>query len=675
MGKVVWGLVSIAGAVALGAIAQDRGEPVNSAWLVVAAVCTYLVGFRFYAAFIAAKVMALDDRRATPAERLRDGHDFEPTNKWIVFGHHFAAIAGPGPLVGPTLAAQFGYLPGALWIVVGAVLGGAVQDFVTLFCSMRRDGKSLGQMAREEIGKVGGLIALVTVLLIMIILLAVIGLVVVNALRGSPWGTFTIAATMPIAVLMGLYLRFWRPGKVLEASLLGFVLVIAAILGGQAVSESAALAPMFTYSGAALALALIVYGFAASALPVWLLLAPRDYLSTFVKLGVVIMLAVGIVLLRPQLQLPAFTRFVDGTGPVFAGKVFPFCFITIACGAVSGFHSLISSGTTPKLLAREGHAHPVGYGSMLLESFVAIMALIAAASLQPGVYFAVNSPAAIVGATPDAAAATISGWGYPVTGAEMQTLAADVGEQTLFYRTGGAPSLALGMAHIFVTSGGGRALMAFWYHFAIMFEALFILTTLDAGTRVGRFMLQDLLGQVWPKMGRTGWKPGMLLTSAAVVAAWGYFLYQGVLDPLGGINSLWPLFGISNQLLAAVALCVATTVLVKMHGARYMWVTCVPLAWLVSVTYTAGWQKIFAPSPALGFLAAADALARGPQTATTAAQIFNNRLDAAVTAVFLVLVTAILVDSIRVWAGVLLGRREVRSTETPFVPSRLAEES
>jgi carbon starvation protein len=673
-GRLVWALISIGAAVALGAIAQDRGEPVNSSWLVIAAVCTYLVGYRFYASFVAARVMALDDRRATPSERLRDGHDFEPTNKWIVFGHHFAAIAGPGPLVGPTLAAQFGYLPGALWIIIGAVLGGAVQDFVVLFCSLRRDGKSLGQIAREEVGKVGGITALITVLLIMIILLAVIGLVVVNALKGSPWGTFTIAATMPIAVFMGLYLRFWRPGKVMEASLIGFVLLMASVMGGQAVAQSPTWAPWFNYSGVALAVALIVYGFFSSALPVWLLLAPRGYLSTFVKLGVVVLLAAGIVFLRPELKLPAFTRFVDGTGPVFAGKIFPFCFITIACGAVSGFHSLISSGTTPKLLARERHALSVGYGSMLLESFVAIMALIAAASLAPGVYFAVNSPAGVVGATPEAATATISQWGFPVTAAEMQTMAQDAGEQTLFYRTGGAPSLALGMAQIFVSSGGGRALLAFWYHFAIMFEALFILTTLDSGTRVGRFMLQDILGQVWPKWGQTSWKPGMLITSAVIVAAWGYFLYQGVVDPLGGINSLWPLFGISNQLLAAVALCVGTTVLVKMHGARYMWVTCVPLAWLTIVCFTAGWQKIFSDAPALGFLAQADLLARGPQTAQTAALIFNNRLDAAVTAVFLVLVATILIDSVRVWAGILWGARQTVSTETPFVPSGLAEE-
>ncbi len=674
LARILWALIALAAAVCMGVIAQSQGEPVNSTWLVVAAVCTYLIGYRFYAAFIAAKVMALDDTRATPAERLRDGHDFEPTNKWIVFGHHFAAIAGPGPLVGPTLAAQFGYLPGFLWIVVGCVLGGAIQDFVILFCSIRRDGKSLGQMAREEIGKVGGFTALITVLLIMIILLAVIGLVVVNTLKGSPWGTFTIAATMPTAIFMGLYLRYWRPGKVLEASLIGFVLIMAGIFGGQAVSESATWAPMFTYSGLALCFALIIYGFFASALPVWLLLAPRDYLSTFVKLGVVVMLGAGIIFLRPELQMPPFTRFTDGTGPIFAGKIFPFCFITIACGAVSGFHSLISSGTTPKLLARERHAHGVGYGSMLLESFVAVMALIAAASLHPGVYFAVNSPAGIVGATPDAAVATISNWGFPVSTAEMSTLATSVGEQSLFYRTGGAPSLALGMAQIFVQTGGGQAVMAFWYHFAIMFEVLFILTTLDAGTRVGRFMLQDLLGHISPKLGRTNWLPGMLGTSAVIVAAWGYFLYQGVLDPLGGINSLWPLFGIANQLLAAVALCVATTILLKMHGTKYIWITCLPLAWLVVVCFTAGWQKIFSPLPAVGFLAQANALAAGVQGPTTATLIFNARLDAGVTGVFLFLVALILIDSIRVWLGILSGTQSSKTTETPFMPTKLAEE-
>jgi carbon starvation protein len=666
-------------AICLGGIALHRGEHISSLWLVLAAACSYAIGYRFYAKFIAARVMVLNDKRATPAERLRNGHDFEPTNKWIVFGHHFAAIAGPGPLVGPVLAAQFGYLPGTLWIIIGACLGGAVQDFVILFASMRRNGKSLGQMAREEIGKVGGFVALITVLLIMIILLAVVGLVVVNALKGSPWGTFTIAATMPIAVFMGLYLRFWRPGKVLECSAVGFVLVLASIFGGQAVAESPGLAPVFTLSAMTLALAIIAYGFLASALPVWLLLAPRDYLSTFVKLGVVLMLGVGILFVRPELQLPAFTRFTDGTGPIFAGKIFPFCFITIACGAISGFHSLISSGTTPKMIARESHARPVGYGSMLLESFVAIMAMIAACVLQPGVYFAVNSPAGVVGATPAAAVQTITNWGFPVTVQDMTTLAQNVGEQTLFSRTGGAPSLALGMAHIFASSGGGQAVIGFWYHFAIMFEALFILTIIDAGTRVGRFMLQDLLGHIAPPLGRTSWMPGVVLTSAVVVGGWGYFLVQGVRDPLGGINSLWPLFGISNQLLAGIALCVATTILLKMHGAKYMWITCVPLVWLVSATFTAAWQKIFSPIPAIGFLAQADRLeaslrAGTANAAATETLIFNARLDAVVCGLFMVLVAVILIDSIRVWAGILLGTREARVNESPFVLTELRAE-
>ncbi len=672
--RFVWAALALLGAYALAGIALNRGEPVNSLWLVVASVSVYLLGFRFYSRFIAARVMMLDDTRATPAERLRDGHDFEPTNKWIVFGHHFAAIAGPGPLVGPTLAAQFGYLPGTLWIIIGCVLGGAVQDFVILFCSMRRNGKSLGAMAREEIGKVGGFTALVTVLLIMIILLAVVGLVVVNALKGSPWGTFTIAATMPIAVFMGIYLRFLRPGKVLEVSALGFVLVLASIFAGQWVADSPAWAPWFTYGGVALALALIVYGFLASALPVWLLLAPRDYLSTFVKLGVVLLLGAGILFVRPQLQMPALTQFVDGTGPIFAGKIFPFCFITIACGAISGFHSLISSGTTPKMIAREWHAWPVGYGSMCLESFVAIMAMVAACALEPGVYFAVNSPAGIVGDTAAKAVATISSWGFPVGADAMAALAKQVGEETLFYRTGGAPSLALGMAHIFSQSIGGRAILGFWYHFAIMFEALFILTVIDAGTRVGRFMLQDLLGHFYAPLGRTGWMPGVLLTSGLIVAGWGYFLYQGVIDPLGGINSLWPLFGIANQLLATIALCVATTILVKMHGARFLWVTCVPMAWLLTVTFTAGWQKIFSPLPRVGFLAAAHALEAGPQGAATKTLIFNNYLNAVVCGLFLVLVTTIVLDSLRIWIGILRGTRERTTSEAPFVLSQLRPE-
>ncbi len=681
-GHLLWAVVSILAAVCLGAIALNRNEHINSFWLVVAAACTYLVGFRFYARFLSSRVMALDDTRATPAERLRDGHDFEPTNKWIVFGHHFAAIAGPGPLVGPTLAAQFGYLPGTLWIIIGAVLGGAVQDFVILFASMRRDGKSLGQMAREEIGKVGGFTALLTVLMIMIILLAVVALVVVNALRDSPWGAFTIAATMPIALFMGLYLRYWRPGKVLECSVIGFVLVLASIFGGQWVSHSESIAPFFRLSAMTLAFCVIAYGFLASALPVWLLLAPRDYLSTFVKLGVVMLLAIGILFVRPELQMPAFTRFTDGDGPIFAGKIFPFCFITIACGAISGFHALISSGTTPKLIAKEWHAWPVGYGSMLLESFVAVMAMIAACVLQPGIFFAVNSPAGIVGTTAASAVSTITSWGFPVTAVEMENLARQVGEQTLFYRTGGAPSLALGMAHIFARGGGGEAILGFWYHFAIMFEALFILTIIDAGTRVGRFMLQDLMGHVYKPLGRTGWMPGVIGSSAAVVAAWGYFLYQGVRDPLGGINSLWPLFGIANQLLATIALCVATTILVKMHRARFMWVTCLPLAWLVIVTFTATYEKVFSPLPRIGFLAQASSLEAAIEAgkvpaanlANTRILIFNARLDAFICGVFVIMVATILVDSIRVWVGILRGTRSAAVAESPFVLSQLSPE-
>jgi carbon starvation protein len=668
LGYVLWGVVSVLAALALSVVALQRDEPVNSLWIVVAAVCVYALGYRFYAKFIAAQVMALDDRRATPAERLRNSHDYEPTNKWIVFGHHFAAIAGPGPLVGPTLAAQFGYLPGTLWLIFGAVLGGCVQDFTALFASMRRDGKSLGQMAREEIGPVGGFTALLTVLLIMIILLAVIALVVVNALRGSPWGAFTILATMP--------------GKVLEISVIGFVLVMLSIFGGQAVSQSPAWAPWFDYSAMTLAVGIIIYGFAASALPVWLLLAPRDYLSTFVKLGVVLLLGIGVLLIRPQLELPALTRFVDGTGPIFAGKIFPFCFITIACGAISGFHSLISSGTTPKLISRETHARPVGYGAMALESYVGIMALIAACALQPGVFFAVNSPGGVVGTTPQAAVATISGWGYPVTVDQMNQLAAQVGEETLMARTGGAPSLALGMAHIFARVGGVDRFIGFWYHFAIMFEALFILTILDAGTRVGRFMLQDLLGGIYKPLGRTSWMPGVIGTSLAIVLGWGYFLIQGVRDPLGGINSLWPLFGIANQLLAAVALSVVTTILIKMHRWKYMWVTAVPTMWLVTITYTASYYKIFSPDPYLGFLAQARQLQAALDAGTvpaarvvaTQAQIFNNQLDAVVCGVFVILVTLILIDSLRIWTKILFSGVGVRIGETPFVMTQLRPE-
>jgi carbon starvation protein len=667
MKKMIWALVAALGALALGMIATARGEPLNAVWLIAAAGCIFALGYRFYSRFVAYRVLELDNRRATPAERFDDGRDFVPTNKWVVFGHHFAAIAGPGPLVGPILAAQFGYLPGTLWIVIGGVLGGAIQDFVTLFCSIRRDGKSLGQMTKDELSSLGGFTALFAVLFIMIILIAVIALVVVNALKDSPWGVFTIAATIPIALLMGIYLRYLRPGRVLETSLLGFVMVFAAVVCGRYVAESG-LAPFFTYGGPALAWMIIAYGFAASVLPVWLLLAPRDYLSTFVKLGVVMALALGILLVQPAMLLPPLTRFVDGTGPIFAGKVFPFCFITIACGAVSGFHSLIASGTTPKLIMQEGHARMVGYGSMLLESFVAIMAMVAATVLEPGVYFAINSPAGIVGALPTQAVQTISAWGFPVTELAMQDLAQKVGEVTLFNRTGGAPSLAVGMAHIFSNVLGGSGLMAIWYHFAIMFEALFILTVLDAGTRVGRFMLQDLLGHFWKPLGRTSWYPSVVMTSAVIVAAWGYFLYQGVVDPLGGINSLWPLFGISNQLLATIALCTATTILIKMKKLRYVWVTLVPLAWLVVVTMTASYQKVFHSNPRIGFLAharvLADQIAAGSvepaKLAATERLIFNDRLDAVVTALFAALAILILVESARHgWAYAFGGREPV----------------
>jgi carbon starvation protein len=666
----------VLGAAAVGAIALRRGEPINALWLVMAATCCYALGYRFYSRFIAARILALDGLRATPAERLENGRDFLVTNKWVVFGHHFAAIAGPGPLVGPVLAAQFGYLPGTMWVLAGAVFAGCVQDFVILLFSVRRDGKSLTEMAKDEIGIVGGFVAYVAVIAILIILLGVAALIVVNALKASPWGTFTIALTMPIALLMGVYLRRIRPGKVLEVSALGFVLVLAAIWGGQYVSQSESLAKLFTFSAPTLAILIMVYGFAASALPVWLLLAPRDYLSTFVKLGTIALLGVGIVALHPTLHMPALTRFVDGTGPVFAGKIFPFAFITIACGAISGFHSLISSGTTPKLIARETETRLVGYGAMMAESAVAVMAIIAACVMQPGIYFAINSPAGIVGQAPAAAAATISSWGFPVTAAEMQTLAHAVGEQTLYNRTGGAPAFAVGMAHIFSHSLGGETLMALWYHFAIMFEALFILTILDAGTRVARFMVQDALGHVYKPLGRTSWYPSILATSALIVGAWGYFLWQGVKDPLGGINSLWPLFGISNQLLATVALCVATTIIIKMHRAKYAAVTLAPLAWLVAVTFTASWHKMFDRNPRVGFLAQAHVLAAapGPMTNATVRLIFNNRLDAAVTGVLVVMVTLVLVESARQWMGILRGSSEARVKESPFVRTRLVEE-
>jgi carbon starvation protein len=677
---LVWIALALLGAGALAKIAVQRGESLNAIWFVLASVCCYLVAYRLYSAFVAARVLTLDDARATPAELHDDGRDFVPTNKWVLFGHHFAAIAGPGPLVGPTLAAQFGYLPGTLWLIAGAVLAGCVQDFVILFCSIRRDGKSLGEMAREEVSKRGGFIAQLAVLAILVILLAVVALVVVNALKSSPWATFTLAMTIPIAMLLGVYLRFVRPGRVLEASLIGVALVLFAVVAGQWVADSPSWSHAFTLGGIAITVAIILYAFAASALPVWLLLAPRDYLSAFIKAGAIFSLAAGILLVRPSVQMPALTRFIDGSGPVFAGKIFPFCFITIACGAISGFHSLISSGTTPKMILRETHARFIGYGAMLLESFVGVMAMVAACAMQPGIYFAINSPAAIVGATPEAAAATISQWGFPLAGQTMTDLAHKVGELTLLNRAGGAPSLAVGMAQIFSSTIGGDRLLSIWYHFAIMFEALFILTVLDAGTRVGRFMIQELGGQVWKPFARTGWMPGILLSSAIIVALWGYFLYQGVVDPLGGINSLWPLFGIANQLLAAVALVVATTVLLKMGRRRWIWVTLVPMAWLVTVTMTASYQKIFDPNPRMGFLAYANALATQvaagkiptARLADTQRLIFNQRLDAVVTAVLAAMVLVLIVEALVQWYALLRRRREAVLHESPYVATQWA---
>ena len=678
---VIWVALAVVAAAALATIALHRGEPISATWFVLAAVCSYLVAYRLYSAFIAAKLLALDNTRATPSERRDDGRDFVPTNKWVLFGHHFAAIAGPGPLVGPTLAAQFGYLPGTLWLIAGAAFAGCVQDFVILFCSIRRDGKTLGEMARVEVSRRGGFIAQLAVLSIMIILLGVVALVIVNALKSSPWATFTLAATIPIALLLGAYLRYVRPGRVLEASLMGVALVLFAVVAGQWVSDSASWSRAFTLSGLALTFAIIVYGFAASALPVWLLLAPRDYLSTFIKAGAIFSLAAGILFVRPHVLMPPLTRFVDGNGPVFAGKIFPFCFITIACGAISGFHSLISSGTTPKMIQRESHARFIGYGAMLLESFVGVMAMVAACAMTPGVYFAINSPAQIVGAAPEAAAQTISSWGYPVSAVTMASLAHSVGEQTLWNRAGGAPSLAVGMAQIFSTTIGGEHLLSIWYHFAIMFEALFILTVLDAGTRVGRFMIQELLGRVWKPIGRLNWYPAILLSSAMIVGAWGYFLYQGVVDPLGGINSLWPLFGISNQLLAAVALVVATTILLKMGRFKWIWVTLLPMAWLVVITMTASYQKIFSANPRIGFLSFANALAAqiaggqipAAKIGETQRVIFNQRLDTAVTAVLTIMILVLLGEAIVQWHALLSRGKEPVLHETPYVATQWAE--
>jgi carbon starvation protein len=672
----IWTLVAVLAALAFARIALGRGETINAAWLLTAALCSYAIAYRFYSKLIAAKVFALDANRATPAVRLEDGRDYVPTNRWIVFGSHFAAIAGPGPLVGPTLAAQFGYLPGVIWIIVGVALGGAVQDFVILASSVRRNGKSLGQMAREEIGPIAGATALVAVLGIMVVLLAVLALIVVNALKSSPWGLVTIGLTIPVAMMMGIYLRWLRPGRVLEASAIGIVLIVFALFAGQWASNQPTLAATFTLSGTAVAIAVMAYAFVASVLPVWLLLAPRDYLSAFVKIGVVLALAGGIIISLPPLHMPALTQFTDGSGPVFAGKVFPFAFITIACGAISGFHALVASGTTPKMLQRETDARMIGYGAMLMESLVAIMALIAACALTPGVYFAVNAPAGAIGATAASAAEAVRHWGFQLDPTQMETLARQVGEKTLLSRTGGAPSLALGMAQLFANVLGGTGALALWYHFAIMFEALFILTTLDAGTRVGRFMVQDLGKHLWAPLGRVSWYPAVVVSSALIVAMWGHFLYQGVMDPLGGINSLWPLFGISNQLLATVALCVATTIFIKMGKSRFAWITLMPMAWLFAVTMTAGWQKLFAPDVKLGFLSHARLLQGQVDSGALPAaiksisdarrMIFNDYLDAVVTIFFMVSVVVIIADSGREWMSVLRGRKPVVSSEAPF---------
>ena len=708
---VLWLLVALLGAGAYITLAVSRGEHLNSAFVLIAALCSYAIGYRFYSKWIAARILALNDRRATPCEVHDDGKDFVRTNKWIVFGHHFAAISGPGPLVGPVLAAQFGYLPGTLWILIGVVLGGAVQDFVILFASMRRNGKSLGQMAREELNNVAGLLALVSILAILTILLAVLGLVVVKALAESPWGVFTVAATIPIAMFMGGYLRWLRAGKVLEASVIGVVLLLLAVWGGKLVYDSPSWSEALSLRGVSLAWILIAYGLAASVLPVWLLLAPRDYLSTFMKLGTIIALAIGIFFTLPDLKMPAVSRFADGEGLVFAGKIFPFCFITIACGAISGFHTLIASGTTPKIITRESYARPVGYGGMLLESLVAIMAMIAACTLDPGVYFSMN-----VKGDPAATVATVTGLGFPVTIEQMESLAKEVGEPTLFDRTGGAATLAVGMAQIFSKVTHGRFL-DLWYHFAIMFEALFILTTIDAGTRVARYILQDFLGNLWKPLGDTRKLGSNLLASTLMVAGWGYFLIQGVRDPLGGINSLWPLFGIANQMLAAIALCLGTTIILKTQLAKapapgvmpnmthvprpwFALLTLVPLVWLVGVTFTAGVEKIWHPNERIGFFAQVGKLekdrptlqaallmaeAAGDAIQIDAAQkalkknrtlIFNNRLDAFVALAFLVLVSIIITLSIYEW-GLLLSRRKaskLQESEPVWLPEHALKE-
>ncbi|MDT0480436.1 carbon starvation CstA family protein [Streptomyces doebereineriae] len=678
---LLWAVVALLGAVAWGVLALARGEKISAVWLVVAALGSYAIAYRFYSRFIARRVLAPDDRRATPAERLEDGVDFHPTDKRVLLGHHFAAIAGAGPLVGPVLAAQMGYLPGTLWIVAGVIFAGAVQDMVVLFLSMRRDGKSLGQMARDEIGRAGGAAALIAVFAIMIILLGVLALVVVNALAHSPWGTFSVAMTIPIALFMGFWMHRIRPGRVVETSFIGVALLLLAIAGGSWVQNSS-LASTFTLSPTTLVFCLVGYGFVASVLPVWMLLAPRDYLSTFMKIGTIALLAVGVVVAAPVLRADAVSDFAtSGAGPVFAGSLFPFLFITIACGALSGFHALVSSGTTPKLIEKESQVRLIGYGAMLMESFVAIMALIAAATLEPGLYYAMNAPAGLLGTTAESAAHAVAGLGFTITPDQLTQAAKAVEEQSLIARSGGAPTLAVGMSEIFSGVFGGTAMKAFWYHFAIMFEALFILTTVDAGTRVGRFMLQDMLGNVWKPVGRVNWKPGIWLCSALVVAAWGYFLYTGATDPLGGINQLFPLFGIANQLLAAIALAVCTTVLVKSGKLRWAWVTGVPLAWVVAITFTAGWQKIFSDDPRVGFFAQRAKYADGIDAGQVLAPaktlddmhtvVTNSTVDGVLIALFLLLVAVVLVNAAVVCARAVRAPGASPTTEAPYVESRI----
>jgi len=676
-----WAALSLAGAASLAYVALKRGESINAVWVVVAAVCVYLIAYRFYSRFIADKVMGLDARRQTPAYKYNDGLDFVPTNRYVLFGHHFAAIAGAGPLVGPVLAAQMGYLPGMLWILAGVVFAGAVQDFMVLFISMRRDGRSLGDLIKSEMGEIPGVIALFGTFMIMVIILAVLALIVVKALTASPWGAFTVMATIPIALFMGIYSRYIRVGRIGEVSLIGFVLLIAAIAGGQYVHDSATWGAMFNFTGTQLTWMLIGYGFVASVIPVWLLLAPRDYLSTFLKIGTIVGLALGIVFVAPMMQMPSITRFIDGTGPAWSGSLFPFLFITIACGAVSGFHALISSGTTPKMIENEQHARFIGYGGMLMESFVAIMALVAASTIDPGVYFAMNSPAAVIGTTAQTAAAAVSNWGFVITPDQLTQIAKDVGENTIISRAGGAPTLAVGMAHILSNVIGGKVMMAFWYHFAILFEALFILTAVDAGTRAGRFMLQDLLGAFVPSFKRTESLPANLIATGLCVAAWGYFLYQGVVDPLGGINTLWPLFGIANQMLAGIALTLGTVVLFKMKRGQYAWVSIVPTIWLLICTLSAGWLKIFDPNVKVGFMAHAHkfqaALDQGQVLAPAKSLdqmgriVFNDYVDATLCGFFMVVVVAVLLYGIRT---VIAARKIDRPSaqETPYVAAPAA---